>query len=238
MSETVIVMTQDHQQIETSSDMGVSLVDSMGNDESAVHAARVSIVGAKAETEEGERKGLLNFLMSNRHASPFEHCVATFMLEVPIFVAREVHRHRTFSYNEMSGRYTVLRPRFYLPTYDRPLKQVGKPGAYSFTCGSNDEAVKVCSELRFAYQTAWNAYKFMLDQGIAKEVARDCLPVGIYTEFYMTGSLRNWLNFLSLRTPSDALHEIREVAFKIEQELYKIAPTSMELWDKSGRKQL
>ena len=224
--------------IDLSSEMGVTLIDSMGNDESAVHAARVSIVGARAETEQGERTGLLNFLMSNRHASPFEHCVATFMLEVPIFVTREVHRHRSFSYNELSGRYATLKPKFYAPDSDRPLKQIGKPGAYRFETGSPDDYIATLSECRFVYQTAWDSYEHMLERGIAREVARNCLPVGIYTAFYMTGSLRNWLNFLSLRTSSDALQEIRDVAFKIEQELYKIAPISLELWDKNNRSSL
>lgn len=226
------------QQIELTSEMGVTLIDHMGSDESAVHAARVSIVGARAETEEGERKGLLNFLMSNRHATPFEHMTATFLLEVPIFVTREIHRHRTFSYNEWSGRYSTLLPKFYAPSPDRPLKQIGKPGAYRFEQGSNKEHVQVRAELRHAYQTAWNGYEFMLGNGIAKEVARDLLPVAIYTSFYMTGNLRNWLNFLSLRSAPDALYEIREVAFKVEEELFKLCPTILSLWDENNRNQL
>lgn len=223
------------QQIELTSEMGVTLIDSMGDDSSAVKAARVSIVGADAETEEGEKKGLLNFLMSNRHATPFEHCVATFMIEVPLFVRSEIQRHRTFSYNERSGRYSILPPKFYVPNDNRPLKQVGKPGSYTFSAGSNSDHSTVVSESRYAFQTCWNAYEYMLDAGIAKEVARNVLPLSLYTAFYMTGSLRNWINFLSLRTASDALHEIRDVAFQIEQEMYKIAPVALELWDKSNR---
>lgn len=226
------------QQIELTCEMGVSLVDSMGDDESVVHAARVSIVGARAETESGERSGLLNFLMKNSHNSPFEHVVATMMLEIPIFVTREVHRHRTFSYNEVSGRYSVLKPKFYAPHSDRPIIQVGKPGAYSFSQGSDDQYNTLYPELQRSYQQAWNTYERLLENGIAKEVARDVLPVGIYTAFYMTGSLRNWLSYLSLRTSPDALYEIREMSFKIEEELYEIAPVCMELWDKNGRKPL
>lgn len=224
--------------IELTSDIKATFIDSMGNDERVVHAARVSIVGADAEFEKGERKGLLNFLMSNRHASPFEHVVATFLLEVPIFVTREVHRHRTFSYNEVSGRYSVLQPKFYAPGHDRPLTQVGKPGAYKFERGSEDQFMDTLRELRFSYQSAWNAYQYLLDKGVAKEVARDGLPVGIYTSFYMTGNLRNFLNFLSLRTSPDALYEIRQVAAHIETQLHKIAPTCLNLWDEHGRNQL
>lgn len=221
--------------VELTSDIKATLINSMGNDETVIHAARVSIVGAEAETEEGERKGLLNFLMKNRHASPFEHITATFLVECPIFVTREVHRHRTFSYNEVSGRYSVLKPKFYAPNFDRPMTQVGKPGAYKFEQGTDEQVLEVWKELRFSYQAAWNAYEYMLDQGIAKEVARDCLPVGIFTSFYMTGNLRNWMNFLSLRTSSDALYEIRQLAGRVETQLHKLFPTVLNLWDENGR---
>lgn len=223
------------EKIELTSEIDVSLIDSMGDDSSIVHAARVSIVGARAETEEGERKGLLNFLMSNRHASPFEHVVATFMIRCPIFVVREWHRHRTQSYNEMSGRYTVLQPKFYIPSVDRPLVQVGKPGAYRFEQGSMEDWQSVKNSLESSYQQSWNAYKGMLNAGIAKEVARDCLPVGIYTDFYATANLRNWLGFLSLRTSPDALYEIRQAAAKVECRLHKLVPTVMDLWDENNR---
>lgn len=227
-----------NEKIELTSDISVSLIDSMGSDDSVVHAARVSIVGSRAETEGGERKGLLNFLMSNRHASPFEHVVATFMIQCPIFVVREWHRHRTQSYNEMSGRYTVLRPKFYIPEVDRPLVQVGKPGAYRFEVGSFEDWQSVKNTLEGSYQQSWNAYSGMLNAGIAKEVARDCLPVGIYTDFYATANLRNWMGFLSLRTSPDALYEIRQAAGKVETHLHKMFPTIMNLWDENGRQSL
>lgn len=226
------------QVIDLSNEMGVTLVDSMGNDESVVHAARVSVVGARAETEQGERKGLLQYLMSNHHASPFEHVTATFMVEVPIFVAREWHRHRTASYNEWSGRYSNLQARFYAPDYDRPLKQVGKPGAYTFDLGTDDEILVLYREMRHSFQTSWNAYEYLLDEGLAKEVARNVLPLAVYTSFYATANLRNWLNFLSLRTSQDALFEIRDAAFKVEEQLHRIAPTCLNLWDELGRCQL
>lgn len=220
------------------SEIKATLIDQMGNDDSIVHAARVSIVGARAETEGGEKTGLLNFLMKNRHASPFEHVTATFMIECPIFVTREVHRHRTFSYNEVSGRYSVLEPKFYIPRSDRPLTQVGKPGAYRFEEGTDEQFMLVLAENRFCYQTCWNSYEHMLENGIAKEVARDILPVGVFTAFYMTGSLRNWFNFLSLRTAPDALFEIRDLAGQIEEALIEVAPISMELWAKNDRNSL
>jgi thymidylate synthase (FAD) len=224
--------------IELISEIGVHLISSMGDDDSVVHAARVSVVGARAETEGGERKGLLAFLMKNKHASPFEHVTATFMIECPIFVVREVHRHRTFSYNETSGRYSVLQPKFYSPHYGRPLVQEGKPGAYTFVKGTEKQHDLVADVLEGAYQFAWDAYQYQLSNGIAKEVARDCLPVGIYTSFYMTGNLRNFLNFLVLRESSDALYEIRQVAHKIHHALRTVAPECVRLWEELNCPQL
>lgn len=488
--------------IEVTSEVAATLIDSMGDDESVVHAARVSIVGAKAETESGEKRGLLNFLMSNRHSSVFEHVTAKFMLEVPIFVAREVVRHRTFclaaetpitcvqpngtpyqrtvehlykthlgthlfrslhidsnervrqfnqvrqlrvfdeesrkfttgnvdnifqsgvkevyeirtkgshlkssrdlvvrasadhpfltsegwvkvkdlsgdelivrpgkiatsdlgrqippslrqgigvwtsmlrprligegtacyicndffeakeleldhivsvhadlnlalnisniapacipchrrktnkeqppktgvcalgekrsklynkpilvaesmtydiemegpnhnyladhlvvhnSYNETSGRYSVLPPKFYSPPPSRPLQQVGKPGKYTFTEGTKEQISNTEITLKHAYMYAWDRYQDMLRWGIAKEVARDLLPVGIFTSFYMTGNLRNWLSYLSLRTAPDALFEIREVSRQIEEQLETVAPTCVSLWREHGRNSL
>lgn len=224
--------------IELTSKMGVTLVDSMGTDETVVRAARVSIVGAGAETEHGERKGLLKFLMTNKHASPFEHCTATFMIECPLFVRSEWHRHRTQSFNEVSGRYSVLQPRFYVPDEDRPMTQVGKPGSYRFELGSKEDLELVRHELGTVYDYAQSAYSRMLDAGIAKEVARDCLPLGLYTAFYATANLRNWLNFLTLRTSGDALYEIREAAGQVETQLHRLFPTVLNLWDESGRNAL
>lgn len=224
--------------VEFSSESTVQLTNSMGSDESVVHAARVSIVGARAETEEGERKGLLNFLMSNRHSSPFASVTAAFLIECPIFVAREVFRHRVFDFNEISGRYSILPPKFYIPPAGRPLIQVGKPGAYSFTEGTEEQAKNTEITLKHAYMYAWDRYQDMLRWGIAKEVARDLLPVGIFTAFYMTGNLRNWMSFLSLRTTPDALFEIREVSAQIEEQLCKVAPVCMSLWQEHGRIQL
>lgn len=225
MSNTVIELT---------SNLEATLVDHMGTELSIVNAARVSL-NQESDVMTDKDKGLIGFLMRNRHASPFEHCVITFKIEAPIFVAREWHRHRTQSYNEVSGRYTELKPKFYAPDWDRPLKQVGKPGAYKFVVGSDEEMITVHKETRFACQTSWNAYEFMLDKGIAKEVARNVLPVTIYTGWFATASLRNWINFLSLRAEENALYEIRELAFKIEKRLYDLYPITLEEWDRSGR---
>ena len=223
-------------QIELSTDLKADLIDSMGTELSIANAARVSF-NETSEVLTTKDEGLIRFLMKNRHASPFEHCVITFRIEAPIFVAREWHRHRTQSYNEWSGRYSAMEPRFYAPDYDRPLIQKGKPGAYYFEVPQDDKVnIEVYKDLRFSYQTAWNCYDHLLNEvGVAKEVARMCLPVSVYTSWYATANLRNWINFLSLRAEEHALFEIRELAFKVEDQLYKLYPITLTEWDKSGR---
>lgn len=222
-------------QIQLTSELKADLIDHMGTPLSIVNAARVSFNDTHQEMTEKD-EGLIRFLMKNRHASPFEHCVATFRIEAPIFIAREWMRHRTQSYNEWSGRYSQLEPKFYAPNYDRPLIQVGKPGEYTFEVPQDDATnIELYRELRFSYQTAWNCYEYLLDAGIAKEVARNALPVGVYTSWYATANLRNWLNFLSLRTDGQALFEIRELAFQVEEKLFDLYPTVLESWDKTGR---
>lgn len=221
-------------QIKLTDKLSADLVSHMGTELSIVNAARVSLNQSSDEMAEKDQ-GLLAFLMKNRHASPFEHCVATFRISAPIFVAREWHRHRTQSYNELSGRYSELLPLFYVPTGDRPLKQVGKPGAYRFECGTDQEMRMVHREAQFAYQTAWNAYETMLEQGVAKEVARIVLPVSTYTAWFATANLRAWINFLSLRAEENALYEIRDLAFEVEKKLFGLFPVTLEAWDRAGR---
>ena len=126
-------------EIEFRSDVTVELVRSSAADSDVLFAARVSTQGeqtldaAQAGTEaSGRDRGLINYLMRDRHGSPFEHNSMTFYVQAPIFVFREFMRHRMASYNEESGRYRELRPVFYVPGADRRLLQVGKPGAYEF----------------------------------------------------------------------------------------------------------
>lgn len=216
------------------SEMHVSLESFMGDDLSIVRAARIS-TGAETVELDGAAQGLVRFLMKNRHASPFEHVTATFRIEAPLFVAREWMRHRTQSFNEESGRYTELKPRFYMPAQDRPLKQMGKPGAYDMRPGCKEQQDVTEGELGFVYRESWKAYRRMIEAGVAREVARMALPVGIYTSFYATANLRNWLNFLSLRTEDQAMFEIRQAAYQIEVLLEYVAPYALSCWQEYGR---
>lgn len=201
--------------VQFSSTFSVTLIDKMGSDQRIVQAARVSTIGADS-IDSGVSQGLINFLMKNRHGSPFEHAQMTWMISAPIFVWREFMRHRIASYNEESGRYKQLEPKFYLPPANRPAIQTGKPGHYIF---ETDRAlIEMQNELvRSSCQGAYAYYEFMLEKGVAKEVARQHLPLCIFSTAYVTMNLRGLMNFLSLRTHSTAQWEIRQIAFQMEE---------------------
>lgn len=182
------------------SDMTVNLVDCMASDSAVVRAARVS---SGTESDGDRDTGLINFLMRDRHGSPFEHNAFTFYIEAPIFVFREFMRHRIASYNEESARYKELEPVFYLPNEDRNLIQTGKVGAYEFVPGTHDQYLDVHYSIIESSKITYDAYKYLLKNGIAREVARMVLPVNIYSSMYVTINARSLMNFLSLRTKSD-----------------------------------
>lgn len=212
----------------------VELIKHNASDLDVARAAWVSNYGEDAREKDGARvKGLINFLYREKHMSPFEHGSFTFFVDTTIFVAREFMRHRTGSYNETSGRYKELAPRFYIPSPDRPLIQQGKVGNYYFVPGSEEQYAMVVEEFAAAYEEDWARYQRLLKAGIAKEVARDILPVGIQTQFYVTMNPRNVMQFLTLRNAPNALHEIREVAAKMEDLFAEAMPYTYEAyaWD-------
>ncbi|WP_406379131.1 FAD-dependent thymidylate synthase [Streptomyces sp. NBC_00197] len=220
--------------------MGVDLIDHMGNDDSIVRAARVS---SGTTGSEAANKGLINMLARDRHGSPFEAVTLQFKIDVPIFVAREWFRHRMSSFNEVSGRYTVLEPVFYVPSITRPLRQFGKPGAYSFEAGDYQQQLIARSAAIRVGNSSWEEYTYQLDQGIAREVARNVLPLSLYTSFYWTVNLRSALNFLSLRwahpdstVPTFPLYEIERAAMQVEAAITNlVAPEAMKAFNVNGR---
>lgn len=216
------------------------------DDHDVVDAARVSTLGENtvhAATSTSQMRGLINFLMRDRHGTPFEHNSITFMVKAPIFVAREFMRHRVgWSYNEESGRYRELKPEFYTPGPDRKLIQVGKPGAYSFEHGTAEMTEVTAHTLRTAYKEAWDAYQLLLSDGVAREVARMCLPVGLFTTFYATCNARSLMHFLALRTiderakvPTFPQREIEMVAEQMERHWAKLMPITHETFNLNGR---
>ena len=221
--------------------MNVELVDSMGTDLSVVNAARVSF--GKRDTElSAADKGLIRYLMKHKHASPFEHCSLSFAIETSIAVSREAMRHRTFSFNEFSTRYSEVdadAADWYIPEGDHVRTQTGKPGAYQFKPIEDDDTYQaVQGIIADAYRECWDAYDVLLQRGVAREVARNVLPLGMTTMFYMAGNLRNWFNFLVLRTSEQALIEIRDVAALIEGHIAERFPECYAAWVESGRPQI
>lgn len=234
-------------EIEFRSDVTVELVRSSARDADVLFAARVSTQGEQSlETvgdDAGDRdRGLINYLMRDRHGSPFEHNSMTFYVQAPIFVFREFMRHRIASYNEESGRYRELRPVFYVPAPERNLVQVGKPGAYDFLPGSPEQSELVDSEVRAVATAAFESYQRMLDAGVAREVARIVLPLNIYSSMYVTMNARSLMNFLSLRTKREGTHfpsfpqrEIEMCAEKMEQYWAELMPMTAAAFEKNGR---
>lgn len=234
------------------SDVTVELVRSSASDSDVLFAARVSTQGEQtlesaaahtdASEDEKRSKGLINYLMRDRHGSPFEHNSMTFYVQAPIFVFREFQRHRIASYNEESGRYKELSPVFYVPGPDRNLIQVGKTGAYEFLPGSAEQIALVEQESRTSSQQAYESYKRMLEAGVAREVARIVLPLNIYSSMYVTMNSRALMNFLSLRTSREGTHfpsfpqrEIEMCAEKMEDFWAELMPYTYEAFNKNGR---
>ena len=239
-------------EIKFRSDVTVELVRSSAADSDVLFAARVSTQGeqtlesaaANVDASENEKasKGLINYLMRDRHGSPFEHNSMTFYVQAPIFVFREFQRHRIASYNEESGRYKELSPVFYVPGPDRNLVQVGKAGHYEFLPGTAEQVALVEQEARTASTEAYESYQRMLEAGVAREVARIVLPLNIYSSMYVTMNSRALMNFLSLRTKREGTHfpsfpqrEIEMCAEKMEEFWAELMPYTYEAFNQHGR---
>jgi thymidylate synthase (FAD) len=228
-------------------DVTVGLVKAAADDADVIFSARVSTAGEMSLREirkdPEKSKGLINYLMRDRHGSPFEHNSMTFFVQAPIFVFREFMRHRVgFSYNEESGRYRELEPVFYVPGPDRKLVQKGKPGKYEFVKGTVEQADETYAQMTLAYQEAYDSYQGMLKAGVAREVARSVLPVGLFSSMYVTTNARALMHFLSLRTThpdakvkSYPQREIEMVAEQMEAEWARLMPITYEAFNKNGR---
>ena len=210
--------------------MHVELIGHMGDDNSICQAARVSTGNDVKDYKESA--GLINYLWREGHTSPFEHVTATFRVEVPLFIARQMMRHRTFSYNEISGRYSELEPKFWLPDTNRPLENKGS-GAYpdlQFHRNHDEVMDNTGLIIEHVSRRALTEYKMLVEDGVATEVARAILPLNMYTSFYMTGNLKNYFDFIDKRIVQNAQEEIREVALAIGQHFDKIVPLAMTAW--------
>lgn len=228
-------------EIEFSSEMTVKLVRSMASDDMVVQAAQVS---AKGENNpETVPLRLIQALMKGRHGSPFEHNAFTFFVEAPLFVFREWQRHRIGSFNEMSGRYTELPGKFYIPNRERSTRNVGTKMKPEFITDENNWS-SMNTSLRIIARESWEVYKAALEKGVANEVARMVLPLNIYSQMYWTVNARSLMNFLSLRgTQDDRPEEIRSypqreiqmAAEQIEMIFDEVMPATYHAFVENGR---
>ncbi len=183
------------------------------------------------EVEGDER--LLRRLWVDKHLSPFEMGDLTIEVQAPIFVFREWHRHRTQSFNEMSGRYTVLPDLTYVPSIERLMASVqSKTNKQSSATGFTEvQAAELQEAIRAAHVDSRLRYDAMIHAGVAREIARVVLPVAQYSRMRAKANLRNWLAFLALRMAPDAQWEIRQYANVVHTILTELFPRTVALFD-------
>jgi thymidylate synthase (FAD) len=207
----------------------VKLVDFCGSDQRIVQAARVSYGdGTKSVRED---KGLIDYLMRNLHTSPFEQVSFTFHAKMPIFIARQVVRHRTAKLNEISGRYSIIQDEFYVPDESRMLKQSSdnKQGSsLDLIDNPADHIEQMQNEHSFLYAN----YEDYLESGMAKELARINLPLSTYTEWYWTIDAHNLFHFLKLRLDPHAQYEVRVFAQAKYDLIKPIVPYACESFER------
>lgn len=207
----------------------VDLQDHMGNDGRIVESARVSFNNDKNNFNEEKDGKLIKYLLKNNHSSPFEHVVFSFHVKAPLFVVRQWQRHRTFSYNEISRRYTSEDIDFYIPRYFRKQSENNRQASTDDLIESVwgievDEVIKEHTE------NCFSLYENLLDAGVSREQARMMLPQNMYTRFYVTGNLWNFMRFIKLRDDEHAQWEIRQYAKSIRNFIFSIVPVTMNAW--------
>ena len=204
-------------------DKGFLALDAaLASDLAVVNGARVSFNQESDEMSDRDA-GLIRFLVRERHGSPFEHGYFRFLVKAPLFVVREHHRHRAgHSYNEWSGRYSKMDAEFYVPENVRT--QVGKPGNYSFEPVEEHVRDEARREIEENAERAFEAYERMLEQGVAKEVARAVLPLSTYTKYYWSCNPRSLMHFCWLRNHENAQYEIQQYAAAAETFLERLMP--------------
>lgn len=205
----------------------VFVVDRMGSDESIEQAARLSYKGQRPITE---TRNLLRYLMRHLHTSPFEQAVISVNMKMPIFVARQLVRHRTQALNEISARYTTLPAEFYVPEAEQVCLQSSSNKQGRSTPVPKDLAHTFRDELWSSSQTAFELYEKMTFKGIARETSRMSLPVNTYTEWQTTISAHNLMHMMLLRRSEHAQWETRQYAYALEQIFQDWLPVTYEAW--------
>ena len=215
----------------------VRLIASMGNDLTICRSARVSYdADWRAGDDDDKDSKLIQSMMRRGHTSPFEHVVITFEVKAPIFVFRQWHRHRTWSYSELSARYAPMKEDYYVPdanqiTGQHPTdKQMRGTEPHEF-------AELFRSNIDSASAASFNAYESLLRRGVARELARCVLPVNMYSRMFATVNLHNLFKFLRLRLDEHAQYEIRVYAEALRSLAYDVVPVSMTAFDYQLKKE-
>lgn len=216
----------------------VALRHVCASDTMVVDAARVShSMRSSGRGEDAPADhGVINYMMKNKHGSPFEHNHFQFHIKGPIFVFREWHRHRIgISINEESGRYVELKPEFYLPDDDHVRVQVGKPGKYQYVKTTTLAAATTRMFLADSYETAYANYRELIYDGIAREIARLALPVATYSQMIWSCNARSLMAFLALRNAETAQREIKDYAIVLETFFAEHMPVTYDAFVANGR---
>ena len=208
----------------------VALVDVMGDDQTTARCARTSYRNAGAERSVEDDAKLTRYLVSHKHTTPLEFCQLRFYMKMPIFVARQLVRHRTASINEVSLRYVKAADEFYVPDAARCQRQstTNKQGSADETV---DDPTQVREIVETAGRAAFAAYARLLEAGLANELARTVLPLGTYTEWYWQTDLHNFLHMCKLRLDPHAQYEIRVYAQAMLDLARAHFPTAIAAWE-------
>lgn len=212
----------------------VRLVDAMGDDLSIVRSARVSFNAAwRTGQDKGSDERLISYLWKHKHTTPFEAVTFTFEVKAPIFVVRQWHRHRTWTFNEVSARYTEVKEEYYVPSADK-IGEVHPSNKQSRVIDPNMlETIDMLlpSMIDHSCAAAFEAYRTLLGRGVPREVARMVLPMSTYTSMFATVNLLNLLKFIGLRDTEEAQYEISVYAAALRELIQLIVPVTMKAFE-------
>jgi len=207
----------------------VELVDAVGSDLSVVNSARVSFGKHKTELDEKDKK-LIKYLIKHKHTSTLEHCFVTFRVKVPLFVRSQHHRHRTWSYNEISRRYTDFDIQFYEPEAFRTQHESNRQASNAEELINpvlSNWNLEASESIRHHHQASLQLFEELIDAGVCREQARGVLPQNMYTEYYASANLNNILKFIDLRTHEGAQKEIQDMAKGMLEIITKLYPETV-----------
>lgn len=207
----------------------VEYIKHVGDDLTIVNAARVSTGKVSNELNERDKK-LLDFLIRSGHTSTLEHNILTVRCKVPLFVSKQHMRHRTQSYNEISRRYTAEQIEFYIPDSLRPQDKKNRQATLSeeYNPVLDLTGLNAIDSLKEHCQKSLSIYNELIDKGVGRELARMYLPQNLYTSYWATANLHNWMSFISKRMHEDAQYEIKVLAAGVFEMIKDLWPAAYE----------